>query len=176
MAQNTNATVKQNAQRPTESLGNVRATRSQSEIPPHIQEMLRQKEQSKARIEEFYASRYGELHGVYSHKDKQISRDIEQIRLELKQLAQKIKNFNQEAYKATLTPIIQTRNTIYYKSFFQHIREVIEILKQQVDEASSWLAVYNSRCKSKGAYMQGMKKHGAQYMYSEERGLATSVG
>jgi hypothetical protein len=175
MAQNSNATVKNN-QNSTESLGNLRANKFSSEIPPHIQEMLRQKEQSKARVEEFYNARYNELHGVYSRKEEQTSKEIENIRLELKQLAQKIKNFNQEIYKATLTPIIQTKNTIYYKTFFQHIREVIEILKAQVNEARSWLTVYNSRCKSKGAYMQGMKKQGAQYMFNNERGLATSVG
>lgn len=175
MAQNSNVKAK-TTQSSTESLKNPRANRGSSEIPPYIQEMLLQKEQAKARVQEFYSTRYNELHGVYSRRDEQISKEVESIRLELKQLAQKVKDFNQEAYKATLTPIIQTKSVIYYKSFFEHIREVIEILKTQVNEASSWLAVYNSRCKSKGAYMQGMKKQGAKYMFSEERNLATSVG
>jgi len=183
MVQNNNSIGKQNDQKSKvllrnsmEALAGNQMPKKQVEALPHIQEMFHQKEQVRQRVQEFYNARYNELHNVYSHKDKQADEEIEQIRLTLNQLAQKIKNFNQEVYKATLTPIIQTKTGIYYKSFLSHIKEVIEVLKQQVDDAGSWLAVYKRRCKSKGAYMQGVQKKGAQYMLSEERGLATSIG
>jgi hypothetical protein len=182
MSQNTNNTSKQNSQKPKVLLHNTNETirdrrpQEAAKTPPHIQEMLHQREVSQSRVQEFYNARYNELHHVYSQKDKWAQQEIEKVRLELKQLAKKIDHFNKEVYQATLAPIVISKNKVYYKSFFDHIKEVIEMLKTQVDDAGSWLAMYRRRCKGKGAYMQGMKKQGAQYMFSEERGLATSIG
>lgn len=184
MSQNNSSNQTKQNSRPKILLHNTNETlrdrqpqQKQAEIPPHVQEALRQRELSQSRIQEFYNARYNELHHVYSQKDKWAQKEIEKVRLELKQLAKKIDKFNQEVYKATLTPIVPGQSSkVYYKSFFEHVREIVEMLKTQVDQAGSWLNMYKRRCKGKGAYMQGMQKQGAQYMFSEERGLATSIG
>src|SRR5450759_5278901 len=73
----------------------LRSSQSKSEFPNQeatpgqnpFSEFQNRKEIEKKRIEEFQNARTSEWNRVYSSKDKEIAKRIEQIRLELQKLA-----------------------------------------------------------------------------------------
>lgn len=137
-------------------------------------EMNRQKELEKMRVQQFHQAREKEWEQVYSAKDKQIQRQIEEIRLQLKDLAKQIVKYDQNITVAIQNQVVNPG--AYHLSFFEHLREVIMLIKKNVSEANSWLSLYNKRAKQKGAFMGNVKKGGTAYMMSGEHSITRSVG
>jgi hypothetical protein len=143
-------------------------------FPPSFPEIKRTKELEGKRIEQFHQARSKEWAGVYSAKQKQMEKRIQEIREQLKILAKQITKF-----ETNVTQAISTESPepgIYHVSFFEHIKIVIELLKKDILEANSWLSTYNQRSKKKGLYWGIAKKKGNSFTQSEERQLTTSVG
>jgi hypothetical protein len=67
-------------------------------------EFNQQKEIEKARIAQFQNARNKEWESVYSAKDKQIEKQIEQIRDELKALAKEIVKYDQNINRLSKVP------------------------------------------------------------------------
>ena len=138
-------------------------------------EFNRQKEIEKLRVAQFHQARQKEWEQVYSAKDKQIAQKIEQIRNELKALAKQIIKYDQNITQAIQSQVV-TPGT-YHLTFFEHIREVIALIRKNVSEANSWLSVFKKRSSQKdGAFWANTKKGGTAYMLSEEHAIARSAG
>jgi len=137
-------------------------------------ELNRSKELEKKRIEQFHQARSKEWAGIYSAKQKQIEKRIEEIREQLKVLIKQVVKFELNIVQAVSTQIKEPGD--YHVSFFEHIRVVLELLKKDIVEANSWLSLYNQRSKKKGHYWGMAKKKGSSFTASDERQVATSIG
>lgn len=132
------------------------------------------KELDQLRLAEFHCARNAEWVSVYSKKDQEKEKTIEEIRQQLKALAKDIAKFDNNIAQAIFTPT--PKAGIYHQSFLEHIKSIIELIRHQVSDANSWLAVYNKRQKSKGHYWAEAGKSGSSFMLNNERAVATSVG
>lgn len=139
-----------------------------------FQEIKRTKELEKKRIEQFHQARNKEWAGVYSAKQKQTEKRINEIINQLKILAKQIVKFELNVTQAIATETPTPGE--YHVSFLEHIKTVIELLKKNVAEANSWLSLYNQRSKKVGHYWGMAKKKGTSFTLSDERQVATSIG
>jgi hypothetical protein len=89
-------------------------------------------------------------------------------------LAKEIVRYDQNIKQAILTETVNPGT--YHLSFFEHIRQIIALLKKNVSEASNWLAVFNKRSKSKGTFWNKAKTGGSAYMFSSEHVISRSIG
>jgi len=137
-------------------------------------EFNQQKEIEKARIAQFHNARNKEWESVYNAKNKQIERQIEQIREELKSLAKEIVKYDQNIKQAIQTQVVNPG--VYHVTFFEHIRQIISLIRKNVSDANNWLAVYNKRSKSKGTFWKNAKTGGSAYLFSSEHSVTRSIG
>jgi hypothetical protein len=142
--------------------------------PFSFSEVHKSKELEKKRIEQFHQARNKEWAGIYSAKQKQMEKRIEEIREQLKTLIKQVVKFELNVVQAVSMQIKEPGD--YHVSFFEHIRVVLELLKKDIVEANSWLSLYNQRSKKKGLYWGMAKKKGSSFTESGERQVATSVG
>ena len=144
------------------------------ERPNPFAEFQQKKEAEKNRTELFFKARQQEWNRVFSAKEKQTEQRIEEIREQLKQLAKQVKKLDVNLVKAVQSPVAQAGE--YHLNFLEHIKNMIYIFNLKVQEANSWLEVYNSRSQKKGAYWGMAKKSGNNFTQANERTVATSVG
>ncbi len=128
----------------------------------------------KRRVEEFFRARQSEWQSVYSAKEQRQKKTIEEIREQLAKLAKELGKLNKEVSAATFAPI--HKPGIYHQTFFDHIREIIKTLRAEVQNANSWISLYQKRSKQKGFYWNQVSKSGSSFMLNNERAVATSVG
>lgn len=102
-----------------------------------------------------------------------LKEQIEAIRVELKALAASIKNLSSDIQK-TVTEVPVTPG-VYHKNFFERIRSILQLLREQVDDSRTWLSLHNGR-KQKHGFWGMYKKHGTSFGLSNERTLATQAG
>lgn len=98
---------------------------------------------------------------------------IEAIRAELKMLATSLKSLGQEVQKAVSEVPVQPG--IYHLNFMERLKSILKILREQIDDSRSWLALSTNRKKQKG-YWGMFKKHGTSFGLSSERTIATQAG
>ena len=132
------------------------------------------KEAEKRRSEQFLQARQQEWNQVFSSKEKKTEQRIEELRADLKILAKRVKNLDKNLLKAVETPLVEAGE--YHESFLSHIQKMIHLFSLQVQEANSWLAMYNSRSTKKGFYLSMAKTGGTSFTQANERSVATSVG
>lgn len=102
-----------------------------------------------------------------------LKEQIEAIRSELKALAASVKSLNSEMQRTIMeTPVDPG---VYHKNFFERLRSILHLLREQIDDSRSWMSLYNGRKQKKG-YWNSYKKHGTQFGLSNERTLATQAG
>lgn len=106
-------------------------------------------------------------------EDAMLKQQIEAIRQELAMLAKSVKSMNQEVNRAVME--VPVDPGVYHLNFFEQMRSVLKMLREQVDDSRVWLSSFNSRKKKRG-YWGMYKKHGTSYGLSSERTLATSTG
>lgn len=109
-----------------------------------------------------------------SREDAQmIGKQIESVRAELKALASSIQSLNTEIKKAVAE--VPVDPGIYHVNFFERLRSILQVLREQVDDSRSWLTMSAGRKKKQG-YWGMFKKHGTTFGLSNERSIATSAG
>lgn len=106
-------------------------------------------------------------------EEQRIKQQLEAVRLELKALSGSIKGFNQEIERAITSAPVEPG--IYHLNFFERLKSLLTVLRQQIEDSRSWLALWTAR-KKKVAYWGLYKKHGTKFGLSAERTLATSAG
>ncbi|MCX6725825.1 MAG: DUF5660 domain-containing protein [Candidatus Shapirobacteria bacterium] len=125
------------------------------------------------KLEKFQQNRYQEQI-VFNQENQTVQAKIKGIVQELKSLAQSIKKLDKEIDKAIET--VPAQAGIYHLNFLEKIREALMLMKKNVENASSWLEVFNQKSAKKHGYWQQYKKSGTQWSLSNERNVATSVG
>lgn len=103
-----------------------------------------------------------------------LKQKIEAVRGELKALSASIKNYNTEAQKAIES--IPADPGVYHLNFLERLRGVLVILRQQIEDSRSWLALQTNRKKKQMGYWGLYKKHGTKFGLSSERTIATQAG
>ncbi len=76
-----------------------------------------------------------------------LRQEIEKIRSELKALAASMKSLNTEVQKAI--DQVPVNPGIYHKNFFERLRSVLVILREQIKDSNSWASIYTSRKQKK---------------------------
>lgn len=108
------------------------------------------------------------------HEDQQkLAQQIESVRQELKAIAASIQSLNTEIGKAVSE--VPVSPGVYHANFFERLRSVLKILREQIDDSRSWLTLHAGRKKKLG-YWGMYKKHGTTFGLSNERSLATQAG
>lgn len=102
-----------------------------------------------------------------------LKHQIEAVRQELKALAASLKTLNLEVQKAVAE--IPVAPGVYHLNFFEHLRSILRVLREQIDDSRTWLALHTAR-KQKKNYWGMFKKHGTSFGLSSERTLATQAG
>lgn len=102
-----------------------------------------------------------------------IKEKVAEVRAQLVGLAATIKKFNREIERAVED--IPARPGVYHLNFLERLRGVIMILRQQIEDSSSWLALWSKR-KQKKQYWGMYRKHGTSFGLSSERGVSTQAG
>lgn len=106
-------------------------------------------------------------------EEPNLKQEIENVRAELKLLASSVKQYNQEVQRAINE--VPVDPGIYHLNFFERLRSVLKILRQQIEDSRSWLALWHSR-KQKKNYWGKYKKHGTKFGLSSERTASTQSG
>ena len=106
-------------------------------------------------------------------EDAAIKEKIDAVRMELKSLSQSVKELQTEITKAVTETIVDPG--IYHLNFFERLRSILHIMRQQIDDSRTWLSTWNTRKKKMGFWGK-YKKHGTQFGLSSERTMATQAG
>ena len=104
---------------------------------------------------------------------QQLAQQINSIRSELKAIASSIQSLNKDLGNAIAE--VPVDPGVYHVNFFERLRSVLKVLREQIDDSRSWLTMHSSRKKKMG-YWGMYKKHGTNFGLSNERSLATSAG
>ena len=126
------------------------------------------------RKQEFFRSRSREFKEVYSLTKRQEQERINQIIVELHSLAKSIKNLKKEVDVAVQQTPIEANQ--YQFSFLEHLKKTLRLLREDVESASSWLHLFNSRRQQQSFYWSMAKSKGTKFTLSEERSISTSIG
>mgnify|MGYP001560895613 FL=1 len=95
------------------------------------------------------------------------------MRTELKALSATIKQFTHEVDRAIRDEPIEPG--IYHVNFYQRLRSLLLLLREQIDDSRTWLMVSKGK-KQKKQYWGLYKKHGTKFGLSSERTMATQTG
>lgn len=123
-----------------------------------------------------YDERYRQETTLFREQDREVVRQIEIIRAELKKLMKEIGDLGsaiQEAEKAVAVEIVSPGK--YHISFFERLRRIISLFRKQIAESRTWLSMSQGKKKQRG-YWRMYKKHGTTFGLSQERVVATQTG
>jgi hypothetical protein len=160
-----------------EALRNSQTSRESIENRPGkniFAEIQAKKEIEKRRIEQFQSQRNQEWNGVFSAKEAQKAKRIEEIHEQLRQLSKQLKRLDINLKKAVETPIVDYGE--YQESYLEHLKNRLHLYSLNVNSANSWLEVYQNRSRKQGAYWGMANSKGSSYTQNNERSIATSVG
>lgn len=109
------------------------------------------------------------------HEDKeQLNKQIESIRHELKAISASIQSLNTDIGNAVRE--VPVNPGVYHANFFDRLKAILIVLREQIDDSRSWLALSAQKKQKKLGYWGMFKKHGTSFGLSNERSLATSAG
>jgi hypothetical protein len=97
-----------------------------------------------------------DTHNVFSQNEIRVKRAIEEVRKELKSLSKEIEEAHKEIVVTLMTETAEPgAEGIYYKSFFNKLRETIILFKAHVHSARHWLRIQNAKNKKAKAKKRG---------------------
>jgi len=105
---------------------------------------------------------------------QKLAQQIEAVRQELKAIAASIQSLNSEIGKAV--EAVPVNPGVYHANFFERLKSVLIILKEQIDDSRAWLQLSAQKKQKKLGYWGMFKKHGTSFGLSNERSIATSAG
>ena len=104
----------------------------------------------------------------------ELSRTLDQILFELKQLAASSKELQTQFKEVVVEQRIEKPGK-YHLTFFSFILTLIRDAKEKIEDSSVWLTASKGKAEKKG-YWGMFKKHGTSFGLSNERAVATQVG
>lgn len=111
---------------------------------------------------------------LFDQKQKELQKEIIQLREELKKLAQATTQLEAQVDIAIAQPITDASD--YQLNFLEHLKTFVANFRKNVNEAASWMEMYQSKKSHKrGAFWGNVKKHGEAYLFSSEHSSARSA-
>lgn len=138
------------------------------------EEAKKKEEEIRARERAMAQQREEEQKARFDTRQKEVTREIEALRESILKIAKSIGNVSLEFEKAAF--IAPANPGIYHASFFEKIKQALEIIKKRLDESATWMHTFNQRSKRLPFFWQQVKKSGTRYMLSSERYMSTSAG
>lgn len=133
------------------------------EHPPH----------NFGRREQYFSQYSQEAIARLHHQEKEVTHKIEEIRLELKALIATLKVVDQDIQQAADSGIVDPG--IYHLTFLDRLKTILKLIRQNLHESRSWLAVMRSKKKQR-TYWALYKKKGTEFGLNPDRVVATQVG
>ena len=97
---------------------------------------------------------------IYNAEHQRVKKEIEEIRHELELMIGEVAIFRQDVQISIMSNVPDAGTGKYYISFFQKLKELIKMLRQQIHSAGTWAtAMQSKKRKRKG----GMEIGGQQY-------------
>jgi hypothetical protein len=143
--------------------------RKNEELPPNEAVQFQPERQQKPII------RGNELIQQIKNADQQeVKAKIDAVRKELQSLSKSIQGLQQEIQSAVMDMPVEAG--IYHVNFFEQLRQMLFMMRQQVDNSRVWLEAFQANSKKKRGYWGKYKKHGTLFGLSNERTVATQSG
>lgn len=111
---------------------------------------------------------------VMKENEVVLTRRIQEIQIELKNLAHSSKTL-QQTFKEVVVESTPVEPGTYHINFFEWVLSVIHSARLRVEESQTWLSLFASK-KAKKGYWSMFKKHGTSFGLSGERVVATQTG
>ena len=107
-------------------------------------------------------------------RQEEVKKEIEGIRDAILKIAKSLgavgHEFEKAAFQAPASP------GKYHVSFFEKLREALEIVKKRLDDSASWMHTTNQRAKKMPYFWQQVQTSGAKYQFSSERYMQMGAG
>jgi len=110
---------------------------------------------------------------IVTQTEMAISKEINEIRCELKMLIKAAKELSKEADNSVSERLVNPG--IYHLNFFERLKLILKVARQQIEDSKTWMTAMQSKKAQKG-YWAMFKKHGTSFAMSNERALASSMG
>lgn len=133
------------------------------------QAALLEEQQRKARLEQMRRQRHAEINPVssnelFSAREAQVKKEIDQLRQELALLAKDVAAFDKEVELTLQTTITHPGQTgSYYLNFFQKLRQFIMLLRQKIQSARTWATTFYGKSAKKRSKQPGLTIGGQQF-------------
>lgn len=114
---------------------------------------------------------------IFNRRKEDVNRRIEEIKVELKRIAQEIVVLDQ-----TTETVIEQEEIdpgIYHLSFFERLASFLRQVRKRVVESRHWAAMHQHRSQAKSSYywhQANQKVGGTKFLLSQERQVATQTG
>lgn len=107
---------------------------------------------------------------------QEVQKSIQDIRLEIKKLAESTQNLDNEIQQAVYQNIPEVSE--YQITFLQRIKNLIINFRQNIDQSCVWLNSLNHKKSRKNAFwgnVKNKKNGGEQYLFSSEHSVSRSA-
>jgi hypothetical protein len=138
------------------------------------------KDNKEIKEEKLYKEKFEQLQQIHSQeqivfnqKEQQTQNQVKAIQQELKSLIGSVKNLDKEADKTVEQIPINPGS--YHLNFLEKLKQTVVLLRKHIEEASSWLEIFNHKQAKKHGYWFQAKKLGTQFSQSSERYVTNSV-
>ena len=151
-------------------------TQQQPEKPFNFSEYL-QSNEKKVRSQQYVKYEYEQSETViFNRRQEEVNKKIDQIRIELKQLAKEVVFLDQSTQAVIEQELVDPGS--YHLNFFEKLLVFIRHMKKRVVESRHWASMQSQRSQAKSHYwkMANKKVGGTKFSQSQERTLATQTG
>ncbi|MCB9801192.1 MAG: hypothetical protein H6773_03350 [Pseudomonadales bacterium] len=91
-----------------------------------------------------------DMNAVYDAREREVKREIEALRQELKMLVRDVAKFEKEVEIAVMAEVAEPGLTgKYYLNFFRNLRSFIILLRQKIKSARTWSSQFHAKQKKK---------------------------
>lgn len=91
-----------------------------------------------------------DMKAVYDAREKEVKKEIEALRQELKMLVRDVAKFEKEVELAVMAEVAEPGLTgKYYLNFFRNLRSFIILLRQKIKSARTWSSQFQAKQKKK---------------------------
>lgn len=91
-----------------------------------------------------------DMQAVYDAREKEVKKEIDALRQELKMLVRDVAQFEKEVELAVMAEVAEPGMTgKYYINFFRNLRSFIMLLRQKIKSARTWSSQFQAKQKKK---------------------------
>ncbi len=114
------------------------------------EELLKQKQREALRKKLHDQINPTEQTALFDAREREVKKQIDQLRSELKLLAKDVSKFEKEVEMTLMTEVTEPgQSGTYFINFFHKLRSFIMLLRQKIKSASTWMKASNGKKKKK---------------------------